>query len=151
MKKMNVLKRGLIGFSVISALVLSSCKKEYGEFNNMQVVENTFTGDVEITSGGQDPAGDFTGNNESGTYSFAWVNPENSADVNFDVTTSGGGTVQMVINDAKGDEVLNKTRPEGDNDTFSGVSSKGRKGTWLITLIFSDLNGDGSFSISPGN
>lgn len=146
---MKAFTKALIG--LLFCIGLSSCKKEYKEFNNMEVVENSFTGNVEITSGGQDPAGDFTGNNKSGTYSFAWENPQKKADVRFDVTTTGSGKVQMIINDAKGDEVLNQTRPEDGNDTFSGVSIEGKKGTWLITLIITDLTGDGSFSVNPGN
>jgi len=131
--------------------LVTSCEKMYGEFDNKEVVENTFTGIVFITSTGQDPAGDFIGINASGKYSFAWYNPKRIASANFDVTTSGGGTVQMIINDANGKEVLNETRPVGDNDTFSGVSQEGSRGTWLITLIFTNLNGDGSFSLHPGS
>jgi hypothetical protein len=136
---------------ILGLTTMTSCKKEYAKYDNMEVVENSFDGNLEITSVGQDPAGDFWGNNKNGTYSFAWNNPKKKASANFDVTTSGGGTVQMIIKDAKGNEVLNETRPQGGNDTFSGVSEEGKEGMWLVTLIFTNLSGDGSFSIHPGN
>ena len=142
---------GFIFIFLTSSLFVSSCKKEYADYSNMEVVENTFEGNMDIGSGGQDPGGDFTGNNASGTYSFAWVNSKKKASANFDVTTSGNGSVQLIINDARGNEVLNETRPQGDNDTFSGVSKEGKSGTWLVSLIFNNLNGDGSFSIHPGD
>ncbi|MDX1651449.1 MAG: hypothetical protein R3277_03080 [Brumimicrobium sp.] len=127
-----------------------ACKK-YRKYDNMEVVENTYTGNVAITSVGADPAGDFTGDGDSGEYSFVWENPKSTAQVNFDVTTSGGGSVTMVINDAKGNEVLNKTRPGDGDDTFSGVTQEGKSGNWLVTLKLNQFNGDGSFSINPGN
>lgn len=132
-------------------LTITSCQKEYAKYDNMEVVENTFTGNVQITSSGQDPAGDFTGNNgNSGTYSFAWENSKKKASANFNIT---GGTVQMIIKDAKGDEVLNETRSSSGNDTFAGVSTEGKPGTWLVTLIinFTQNGGDGSFSVHPGS
>jgi hypothetical protein len=57
----------------------------------------------------------------------------------------------MIINDAKGDEVLNQTRPNDENDTFAGVTQEGKKGTWLITIKLTNINGDGSFSIHPAD
>ena len=140
-----------LAFLVSGLTMLLSCEKEDEEYNNLEVVENTFTGTVKITSTGQDPAGDFIGNNHSGKYSFAWNNPQTVASANFDVTTSGGGFVQMIIKDANGSEVLNATRPNSGNDTFSGVSREGKSGTWLVTLIFTNLKGDGSFSMHPGD
>ncbi len=148
---MNNLKKISLMLFLASLFTLSSCKKEYGKYDNMEVVENTFTGTVKITSTGQDPGGDFTGTNKSGTYSFAWINNQKKASANFDITTSGGGKVQMIINDAKGNEVLNQTRPSNGEDSYSGVSADGKAGTWLVTLIFTNISGDGSFSLHPGN
>lgn len=130
-------------------ITMTSCKKEYAEYDNLEVVENSYTGSVEVTSVGQDPAGDFTGDEDSGTYSFAWENSERKATLNFDVTTAEGGSVQIIINDARGNEVLNKTRPDGNNDTFAGVSKEGKKGTWLVTIKLMNFTGDGSYSINP--
>lgn len=138
--------------TLISGLILfASCEKEYAEYDNMEVVENSYPGAIEINSGGEDPSGDFEGNDDSGVYSFAWENPKKKAQVNFDVTSSGGGTVQMTINDAKGNEVLHVTRPEDGNDTFSGVTEEGEEGNWLVVIRLNNLTGDGSFSINPGD
>lgn len=152
MKKMKKTVKFLTLAVLISGLsVLSSCQKEYAKYDNMEVVENNYTGTIYINSGGEDPSGDFEGDGNSGEYSFAWENPKTKAQVNFDVTTSGDGNVQMIINDAKGNEVLNVVRPEDGNDTFSGVSEEGKSGTWLVTLKLTDFNGDGSFSVNPGD
>lgn len=123
------------------------CKKEH---KNGDVILNDYTGNVNVTSTGADPGGDFTGNGDSGTYSFAWNNSQSRAEVNFDITTPTG-SMQMIIEDADGAEVLNKTRSAGGNDSFSGVTSAGTPGMWTVTLIFTDFNGDGSYSLSPGD
>ncbi len=109
------------------------------------------TDTVDVTSTGADPAADFEGSGDSGTYSFAWENDGKTASVNFDVTTSGNGTAQMIVRDSKGDEVLNETRPSVGNDTFAGTTSEGKKGTWLITLVLTNFNGDGSYSVHSGS
>lgn len=127
---------------------LSSCKK-YEQYDNNEVVENSYTGEVMVTSSGSTPAGDFTGDGDSGTYSFAWVNAQEQASVTFDVTTAGG-SVQVIVNDARGDEVLNETRPSEDLDSFSGPTALGKKGTWLITINLINFDGDGSYSIHAG-
>lgn len=119
-------------------------------YENLEVLENTYTGRIDVTSRGADPGADFYGNGDSGTYSFAWKNSLATADVNFDITTPTG-SVQMIINDCQGVEVLNKTRSAGGNDTFSGVTDRGSAGTWQVTLILTDFNGDGSYSLSPGD
>ena len=135
--------------AVLGVAVMTSCSK-YKKYDNNEVVEDTFTGNVAVTSSGSDPAGDFTGNGDSGTYSFAWENSKKKASLNFDITTPTG-SVQFIINDKKGDEVLNVTRSAGGNDSYSGVSEEGKSGTWLVTIILTDFNGDGSYSIHPGN
>ena len=148
MKNMNT----SIYFSKLAILILivfvsSSCEK-YDEYDNMEIVENTYSGEVIIESRGADPGGDFLGNGDSGTFSFAWNNPRSRAELNFDITTPTG-SVQFILRDAKGKEVLNKTRSAGGDDTFSGESGKGDKGMWLVEMILIDFDGDGSFSLSP--
>ena len=130
-------------------ILATSCGK-YEKYDNQEIVEDTYTGNVDITSTGADPAGDFTGTGDSGTYSFAWVNSKKKANVNFDITSSSG-SVQMIVNDARGREVLNQTLTAGGNDTYSGVSEEGKEGTWLVTIILTEFNGDGSYSLNPGN
>lgn len=151
-----MLKRGLFlpAILLLQGIGLWSCDELtdglYDDYQNLEVVENTYTGRVDVTSTGSDPAGDFYGDGDSGTYSFAWDNPLRTADVNFDITTPTG-SVQMIINDSDGVEVLSRTRSAGGNDTFSGVTERGAPGIWLVTLIFTDFDGDGSYSLSPGD
>ncbi|SMG35077.1 hypothetical protein SAMN05661096_02291 [Marivirga sericea] len=135
---------------LISGLTaLSSCK-EYSEFDNKEVIENTYSGNIELT-GNVEALGDFTGDGDSGTFSFVWENKEKKASVNFDVTTAPGGSCQIILNDAKGNEVFNKTRPEGENDTFSGETKEGKEGKWLVTIKLTNLDGDGTYDIRPAN
>ena len=133
---------------IIGMAVMTSCSK-YKKYDNNEVIENTFTGNVAVSSTGSDPGGDFTGNGDSGTYSFAWENSKTKAELNFDIT-SPTGSVQFILNDRKGTEVLNQTISGGSGvDSYSGVSSGGKPGTWKVTMILTDFNGDGSYSISP--
>lgn len=148
LKNTIMIKTTFIALLVIS-FAFAGCGK-YRKYDNMQVVDNTYSGEVIITSTGETPAGDFTGNGDSGTYSFAYDNPNKKAQVNFDIT-SNTGFAQMIIKDAKGDEVLNETRSAGGDDTFAGTTSEGKKGVWLVQIILTDFTGDGSFSINPGD
>lgn len=135
--------------AALGMLIMVSCSK-YREYDNNEVVENTFTGNVEVTSMGSNPAGDFTGDGNSGTYSFVWENTEKTGALNFDIT-SQSGSVQFILNDKRGDEVLNETLTAGaGEDTFSGLSLEGKKGKWLVTMILTDFDGDGSYSLNPG-
>ncbi len=127
----------------------TSCKK-YRKYDNMEVIDDTYNGNVIIGSTGADPGGDFQGNGDSGEYSFAWENNNGKANANFDI--SGQGTVQLIIYDAKGKEVLNASRTGGQGeDSYSGVSTEGKKGNWKVSLIFTNFSGSGSFSVSPGS
>ena len=137
----------VIAAAVIAIVGLNSCSDEY---EDREIITNTFTGDIDVTSGGVDPAGDFVGNGDSGNFSFAWINPQKRASANFDITTNTG-SVQMKVKDDAGTVVLNKTLTAGGNDSYSGVSESGEAGTWIVELILTDFNGDGSYSLHPGN
>lgn len=135
---------------VLCIAVMTSCSK-YKKFDDMEVIENTYTGNVLLTSSGSDPAADFTGDGNSGTYSFAWKNSGKKASLNFDIT-SPTGSVQFILNDKKGKEVLNQTLMGGSGiDTYAGISEEGKAGTWKVTMILTNFDGDGSYSIHPGN
>lgn len=143
-------KLGFLFTAVLSIALLSSCGK-YKKYDNNEVVDNSYTGAVLVTSTGSNPAGDFTGDGDSGTYSFAWENTSSTASLNFDIT-SPTGSVQIILNDKKGNEVLSQTLTAGSGeDTFSGVSSEGKPGMWLVTIVLTNFDGDGSYSIHPGN
>ena len=146
MKAMRI--NSLVIAAAVSAIVgLNSCSDEY---EDREIITNTYTGNIDVTSVGLDPAGDFTGTEDSGTFSFTWRNPQKRASANFDITTNTG-SVQMKVKDDAGTVVLNKTLTAGGNDSYSGVSESGEAGTWIVELILTDFNGDGSYSLHPGN
>jgi hypothetical protein len=132
---------------IVGLTTMTSCKK-YAKYDNKEVLENTYSGTIE-REGNVEARGDIEGDGDSGTFSFVWENNKNKATVNFDVTTTQGGSCQIILNDATGKEVFNKTRPDGGNDTFSGASEEGKKGKWLVTIKLTNFNGDGTYDIAP--
>lgn len=148
---MKFLNRSIFSILLLFAVITlsTSCKKEYAQYNDGEVVEDNYTGTVDVTSTGTNPAGDFEGDGNAGTYSFAWENSKKRAHLNFDIT-SPSGSVQMILNDARGNEVLNQTITGGNSvDTYSGLSEEGAAGMWLVTVILTDFDGDGSYSLEP--
>ena len=138
---------GLISLSLmISFVSFTSCSDE---LTDREIIDNTYTGNIDVTSGGVDPAGDFTGTGDSGSFSFAWMNPQIKASANFDITTSVG-SVQMIVKDSEGTIVIDETLVAGGKDSYSGVSETGVKGIWIVEMILVDFNGDGSYSLHPG-
>ena len=136
----------LLLFVLISGLISSSCS----DYEDREIIQNTYTGNIDVTSGGVDPAGDFTGNGNSGGFTFAWMNPQTTASANFDITTTAG-SVQMIVRDSEETIVIDQTLVAGGEDTYSGVSSLGVEGMWTVEIILVDFSGDGSYSLHPGN
>lgn len=137
----------VIASAVIAIVSLNSCSDEY---EDREIITNTYTGNIDVTSVGLDPAGDFTGSGDSGTFSFAWRNPQKRASANFDIT-SNSGSVQMIVKDNAGTVVLDRTLIAGGKDSYSGVSDAGEEGIWIVQIKLTDFNGDGSYSLHPGN
>jgi len=106
---------------------------------------------VTINETGSDIGGDVAGDGGSRSHTTTWSNAKTTADWNMDITSSAGGSFQLIIKDADGTTVLDKTLTKGQgDDSASGVTSAGTAGDWTITVNLTDFNGDGSFSISPG-
>lgn len=142
MKKFSL----LIALTAISTMIFTSCE----DYEDREIIENTFTGNIDVTSGEVDPAGDFTGDGDSGGFSFAWMNPQTTASANFDITTTAG-TVQMIVKDSEGTIVIDETLTAGSEDSYSGVSQSGAEGMWIVEFVLTKFNGDGSYSLHPGN
>ncbi len=107
---------------------------------------------ITITAVGSDLDGDVTGNGGSRTQTFNWNNPKTTVDYNMDITAAKGGSFNLLIKDSAGATVVNQTLVKGQgDDSKSGVSSAGAAGAWTVTVTLVNFNGDGSFSISPGN
>jgi len=147
MKNLKTVITVLCGAAILFGGV--ACKK-YRKYDDKEVIENTYPGTIEL-QGNTEARGDFFGDGDTGTFSFVWENTSEKATVNFDVSTTQGGSCQIILNDAKGNEVFNQTRPEGGNDTFSGISEEGKKGNWLVTINLTNFNGDGTYDITPKN
>ena len=150
---MNI-QMAYINFALLIFLVffIFSCEPEDDLVcNNLNIIQNSFTGDIDLNSRGQDPSADFVGNGDSGTYSFEWCNPKPIASLDFDITTSRGGSVRIILRDHEGKVVLDKTRPTNGNDSYSGASDNGINGTWSVEVILTNIKGDGSFSMHPGD
>ncbi|XCF04769.1 hypothetical protein ABI125_08505 [Tamlana crocina] len=112
--------------------------------NNAVVAnDDDFTGDIN---------GDFTGDGGSVTRTFNWQNALTTADYNADITTTEAGMFTMVVRDADGAVVLDRSLDGAvEPDSFSGVTSSGTSGIWSVTISVTNFNGDGSFSLSEGN
>ncbi len=143
------IKIGIIIPMVLSLFFIMSCDKDkYDDYENTQIIENSYTGSIDDIAGDSDPDANFTGNNDSGVFSFAWVNSSSKAKVKFDITSSATGSVKLVLNDSKGKEVFNKTFSNSDNiSTFDGLTDEGISGTWKVSLEFTNFDGQGSFEI----
>lgn len=149
MKKKNFKKGFALLFGAAILLGTASCKK-YNKYEDKEVLENSYPGMIEL-QGVNEARGDFEGDGDSGTFSFVWENTSDKASVNFDVTTTEGGSCQIILNDAKGDEVFNETIPVGNKDTHSGLSIEGKKGNWLVTINLTNFEGDGTYDIASAD
>ena len=146
---MKIIK--LIGLlALATAMFLTSCSKD--DDNNMRVRVN---GSVIFDPGDDffgDVDGDFVGNGGSVTRVFSWSNSLNRADYNADITATADGMFQMIVRDADEAIVLDRSLDGAvEPDSFSGVTSAGTSGIWTVTIILTDFNGDGSFSLSEGD
>ena len=144
----NFLKLSLV---VMSFVAFVGCSKDDDpaptatiRVNNAVVAnDDDFTGDIN---------GDFTGDGGSVTRTFNWQNALTTADYNADITATATGMFTMVVRDADGTVVLDRSLDGAvEPDSFSGVTSAGTSGNWSVTISVTNFNGDGSYSLSEGN
>ena len=99
-----------------------------------------------------DISGDFTGDGGSVSRTFVWFNNLTTADYNADITATAEGTFNMLVLDADGNTVLNRSLSGAvEPDSFSGVTESGTSGEWSVTITVGSFKGDGSFSLSEGD
>ncbi|MAL59043.1 MAG: hypothetical protein CMC14_03255 [Flavobacteriaceae bacterium] len=143
----NFLKLSLV---VMSFIAFVGCSKDDPaptatiRVNNAVVAnDDDFVGDIN---------GDFTGDGGSVTRTFNWQNALTTADYNADITATATGMFTMVVRDADGTVVLDRSLDGAvEPDSFSGVTSAGTSGNWSVTISVTNFNGDGSYSLSEGN
>jgi hypothetical protein len=80
--------------------------------------------------------------NYSGTLQYSWSNSGTSANVNQSAVFTGG-SAQLVITDAAGTEVYNKSL--ASNGTFA--TSVGTSGTWKIRVVFNGASTTANFRV----
>lgn len=143
--------RFLILISVLLAVSIGCSSNDDSD----QAIEVHVNGSILFDNGDDfngDVDGDFTGNGGSGQRTFLWQNSLSTADYNADITSSSNGFFEILVKDADGKVVLNKSLQGGtEPDSFSGVTSSGTSGIWSVTITLSSFNGDGSFSLSEGD
>lgn len=124
----------------LSVVLFSACEEE------------ELTASVSVNEVGGTFGGDVTGDGGSVIKSYSWNNTLQTADVNMDITASKGGSFTLTITDPGGVEVMNETLIYGQGeDSRSGVTTSGEPGDWTVTITLVNFNGDGSFSLTPGD
>jgi len=144
--KTNKMKTKIFYLSFM-VLAVTSCEK-YREFDHLEVIDNSFTGSISISESAGDIDGMYNGSEDSGNYTFIWDNPTKGFVLNIDNASASGGTLQFVLEDSRGNEVLNETLTPGLSKAFS---KDGKKGKWKVKIIFSDFEGNGTFDLNPIN
>ena len=131
---------------IVIIISLASCRK-YQEYNNLDVIEETFAGSFDVSSSSGTLNGSFDGAGNSGSYCFIWENNGREAIV---VLESSGstGSINVVIEDARANEVFNEVHSAGSETGLAEASDKGRKGNWFVKIFFTDFEGAGTFSIN---
>jgi hypothetical protein len=122
--------------------VFTSCSNDDGPTVNITVNEGP-DGDI---------GGDFTGDGGSGSRTINWMNNLTTADYNADITSTSSGTFQIVVADANGAVVLDRSiNGATEPDTIGGVTNTGAPGNWTVTITLESFSGNGSYSLSAGN
>ena len=153
MSQIKSIKSLFVVAFVFASLAITGCSSDNDDQD--PEVSVTVNGQVLFDDGDDfngDVDGDFNGNGGSATRTFLWQNSLNTADYNADITATAEGIFGIVVKDADGITVLEKTLNGGtEPDSIDGVTASGSAGIWSVTIALSNFNGDGSFSLSEGN
>lgn len=133
---------GILTAMTLFIATFTSCSDDDGPTVNITVNEGP-SGDI---------GGDFTGDGGSGSRTISWTNNLATADYNADITATAPGTFQIVVADATGTVVFDRSLIGGtEPDSIDGVTDAGEPGNWTVTITLESFNGDGSYSLSAGN
>ncbi len=142
MKIPNFKQLGLLTAMILFIATFTSCSDDDGPTVNITVNEGP-SGDI---------GGDFIGNGGSGSRTITWTNNLATADYNADITATASGKFQIIVADANGTVVLDRSLNGGSEpDSIDGVTDAGEPGNWTVTINLESFNGDGSYSLSAGN
>jgi len=155
MKTSNLIKSFIAGVMVLTVIACSKDDDPTASVTVNGTTLRTSPSDFVVDDQGDfngDLDASFTGNGGSTTRMFSWNNNLTTADYNVDITATTVGTFRMVIEDSAGAVVLDRSLNGAvEPDSFSGVTSTGASGIWIVTITVGDFSGDGSFSLSEGN
>lgn len=131
----NNKKNQLIGLLVILGLMFTftSCEKEE-EFTAV------------INTSQTSASGDVKGDGGSTTKSWTFTNSSVSAGWDMAINATSG-TFQLVLKDASGTVLLDKTLIAGSGpQSADGTTPEGTAGEWTATVTLSNFNGSGDYS-----
>ena len=124
-------------------LVVTACEDDDNSLNANITVNEGPIGDI---------GGDFTGNGGDAERTIEWTNSLSTAEYNADITAGQDAVFQMIVRDSEQVIVLDRSLfGATEPDSFSGVTQSGTPGTWTVTIILTDFDGDGSYSLSEGD
>lgn len=149
MKKAKIL---LFGFILLSATTFMGCKKEGCTDSNADNYNEEAKKDdgtctyPTINVFSTNTSGDVKG--AGGTASKTWTYTNNNSTAGWDMSIDAtSGSFQLVLKDANGTTVLDKTLTAGSgSQDASGTSSSGTAGTWTATITLTNFNGSGDYS-----
>lgn len=105
---------------------------------------------IDMPSSFTDDTGDasVSGSGGSGMASSSWNNPTGRAEYCFDLTAASG-TIDLVMEDADEVVVLDASLTAGvGDDSTCGLSDVGAAGTWTVTIVATDFDGDATISFN---
>lgn len=151
MKKLNYV------FTAVIVTVLmfgaTSCKKEgctdpnannYNE--EAKKDDGTCTYPV-INVSSTNKSGDIKGAGGTASKTFTFTNNNSTAGWDMTINDATSGSFQLVLKDASGTVVLDKTLAAGSGpQSADGTTSSGTAGTWTATITLTDFNGSGDYS-----
>lgn len=130
-KKMKLL--GLFILLGVMTTVFTSCEKD-DPFASINVLEP------------QNKSGDVRGDGGSATKTWTFQNSNTTAGWDMAMDASRG-TFQLILKDANGTAVVDKTLTAGTGpQEADGTSSMGTAGTWTVTVTLTNFIGSGDYS-----
>jgi len=153
MKKLNKIKSaGMIVLMALTSATFTSCKKEgctdanANNYNDeAKKSDGTCTYPI-INTSGIGKSGDISGAGGTASKTFTFTNSNTTAGWDMSIDASGG-SFQLVLKDASGTTVLDKTLTAGSgSQDAAGTSASGTSGTWTATITLTKFRGSGDYS-----
>lgn len=137
---------------VLASATFTGCKKEgctdinANNYNEEAKKDDGTCTYPTINTSSTNTSGDISG--AGGTASKTWTFTNNKSTVGWDMAIDAtSGSFQLVLKDASGVTVLDKTLTAGSGaQDASGTSSAGTEGVWTATITLTKFNGTGDYS-----